>query len=266
MTATKRSRIQVYLPPTVADVVRQRAQEEGRPESSEVTRLVKLGLEADSRHYTLGNKTFRTKEEIRAHIRAVRDTTPLGGRIEDPAVLALMALHPDWEDKTKGGGWLGTALIHHPSRLKPSKEIAVLFSDQNKVVDISWSRLLPLLRRGESIAVPQDDRLQELRAAARQEIECLIAPLRKPGHHVDHVYPATFDYLLWSWLTVNNLRISDVPIGYEPAPGTGRYMSDANQAESWINYHRSAGVLEVIPAKEHHGRTERSNIDWSDLL
>jgi hypothetical protein len=254
--------------------VRQLAHEEREAESQAAARLVKAGLAATKTGYNLGGVAFRTKDEIRARVRAVRDATPLGARIEDPVVLALMSLHPDWEEKTRGGGWLGTALIHHPSRSTPSKEIAVCFDDSDRVVDISWSKLLPLLSRGESVVIPQDDRLQELRAAARQEIECLLAPLRRPGYQVDHVYPVTFDFLLWSWLTANNLRVSDVSIGYEPSPGTGRYMSDPRQAESWINYHRRAGVLEVrragvlevIPAQEHHSRTDRSNLDWTALL
>jgi hypothetical protein len=266
MATAKRSRIQVYLPPDLADEVRQLAHEEREAESQAAARLVKAGLAATKTGYNLGGVAFRTKDEIRAHVRAVRDATPLGARIEDPVVLALMSLHPDWEEKTRGGGWLGTALIHHPSRSTPSKEIAVCFDDSDKVVDISWSKLLPLLSRGESVVIPQDNRLQELRAAARQEIEGLIAPLRKPGHHVDHVYPATFDFLLWSWLTSHNLRVSDVPIGYAAPPDPGRYMANPAHAVSWINYHQRCGVLEVIPAKEHHSRTDRSNLDWTALL
>lgn len=45
--AKKRARIQAYLDPELAELIRQRAEEHDRSESRELSRLVKLGLEAE---------------------------------------------------------------------------------------------------------------------------------------------------------------------------------------------------------------------------
>lgn len=267
MPTSKRARVQTYLPPELAEVVRQRAIEEDRPESREIARLVQLGLEADAKAYALGGRVFRTKADIQAHVRAVREATPLGERITDPAVLALLALHPDWEEKTAGGGWIGTAMIHHPSQSKPSKQIAVLFTDSDKVVDISWARLIPLLQRGATPHLKSHDcSLQEFRSAARYEIEEQIKPMRRIGYAVDHVYPQTFEYLLYNWVAVNKLRVPDVAIEYAAPPKTHRRFVDRALAHSWQAYHQMYAVLECKRCGEHAACTQRSNIDWSDLL
>lgn len=267
MPTSKRARVQTYLPPELAEAVRQRAIEEDRPESREIARLVQLGLEADAKAYTLGGRVFRTKADIQAHVRAVREATPLGERITDTAVLALLSLHPDWEEKTAGGGWIGTAMIHHPSQAKPSKQIAVLFHDSDKVVDISWARLIPLLQRGITPHLKSNDcGLQEFRLAARYEIEEQIKSLRSPGYSVDHVYPVTFEHLLYNWTTANKLRVSDVTIEYAAPPKTHRRFADRVLANSWQTYHKMYAVLECKTFKEHTACTQRSNIDWSDLL
>ena len=148
MLTSKRNRIQVYLDPELAKTVRLRAQEDDRTESREIARLVKLGLEADVKNYVLGSVAFRTKADIQLHVRAVRDSTPLGHPVEDEVVLALMQLHPDWEAKTSGGGWLGTALIHHSSEATPTKELAVCFTGGLSPVSFNWTKLVDLLRRG----------------------------------------------------------------------------------------------------------------------
>lgn len=149
MPTSKRSRIQAYLDPELAEAVRLRAREEDRAESREITRLVKLGLEADVKNYTLGGVLFRTKADIQLHVRGVRDSTPLGRRVEDAAVLALMQLHPEWEAMTRvTQGWLGTAMVRLSGRSTPSKELAVCFKDVLAPIPFNWTKLISLLRRG----------------------------------------------------------------------------------------------------------------------
>ena len=267
VSSTKRARIQAYLEPELAEIIRRRAEEEDRPESREVTRLVRLGLEADAKNYVLGGRAFRTKADIQAHVRAVRDATPTGGEIGDPVVLALLQLHPEWQEKTEGGGWVGTALISHPAKPRPSKEIAILFSDQDKVVDISWTKLLPFLQKGINAPIAAwDSRLSELRLAARQEVEPQIAPLRRPGHAVDHVFPATFEQLLFDWIDANDLKVSDVPLRDGVGQDTGRWFLLPPQAEQWRAFHLEHAVLECVTVEEHAKRTGRAHIDWTPFL
>lgn len=267
VSSTKRARIQAYLEPELAEIIRRRAEEEDRPESREVARLVQLGLEADAKHYVLGGKAFRTKADIQAHIRAVRDATPMGSEIGDSVVLALLQLHPEWHEKTEGGGWVGTALISHPAKSRPSKEIAILFTGQDKVVDISWTKLLPFLQKGINAPIAAwDSRLSELRLAARQEVEPQIAPLRRSGRAVDHVYPATFEQLLYGWISANGLKVEDVALFDEEGQDVGRRFSSTVQAEQWRAYHLEHAVLECVTYEEHAKRTGRAHIDWTPFL
>jgi hypothetical protein len=149
MPSSKRSRIQAYLDPELAEAVRLRAREEDRAESREITRLVKLGLEADVKNYNLGGVAFRTKADIQLHVRSVRDSTPLGHRVEDEAVLALMQLHPEWETTVEGSrGQLGLAMVRLPSKPSPSKELAVCFDGALPPIFLNWTKLVELLRRG----------------------------------------------------------------------------------------------------------------------
>ena len=46
MATDKRRRLQAYLEPELADLIRQRAEDGHRPESWEVERLIRLGLQA----------------------------------------------------------------------------------------------------------------------------------------------------------------------------------------------------------------------------
>ncbi len=267
MSSAKRARIQAYLEPELAEIIRKRAEEEDRPESREVTRLVRLGLEADAKNYVLGGKAFRTKADIQAHVRAVRDAAELGERLTDPVVLELLALHPEWEEKTAGGGWVGTALISHPAKRKATKEIAILFTGEQRVVDISWTKLLPFLQKGVNAPIAVwDSRLSELRLAARQEVEAQIQPLRKPGCAVDHVYPLTFEQLLYDWLSGEALRVDDVPLRDGVGQDTSRHFLKPEQAESWRDYHRLHALLDVISYEEHAKRTGRAHIDWTPFL
>lgn len=267
MSSAKRARIQAYLEPELAEIIRKRAEEEDRPESREVTRLVRLGLEADAKNYVLGGRAFRTKADIQAHVRAVRDTTSLGERITDVVVLDLLALHPEWDEKTAGGGWVGTALIDHPAKRRPTKEIAILFTGEERVVDISWTKLLPFLQKGVNAPIAVwDSRLSELRLAARAEVEEQIKPLRKAGFAVDHVYPLTFEQLLHGWLSGEGLRVDDVPLRDGLGQDTGRQFLLPKQAESWQAFHQEHAELEVIPYEEHAKRTGRAHIDWTPFL
>lgn len=217
--------------------------------------------------YLLGARDFRTKAKITDHVRAVRDSTPLGAPITDTAVLALLTLHPEWEEKTTGGGWLGTAMIQHPSQAKASKQIAVLFTGTDVVIDISWTCIVRMLRPGNPPRLSLvSDVLSEFRRAARYEIHSQIMPLRRVGYAVDHVYPKTFEQLLFDWVTANGLRVPDIKVGYAPEPQTHRFFADKALAASWQAYHAEQAVLEVIPVKEHNARTRRSTINWSPLL
>jgi hypothetical protein len=146
MPTKKRARIQAYLEPELAEIIRRRAEEEDRPESREVTRLVQLGLAADAQCYVLGGQSFRTKADIQTHIRQVRQATPPGTPISDEVVLGLLSLHPDWEDLTSTGAFVTTAIRHRGPQHTPVSEL-VLQHPEHGARDLNWTKLLPLLSR-----------------------------------------------------------------------------------------------------------------------
>lgn len=98
MPAAKRTRIQTYLDEELVEVVRQRAKEEDRPESREVGRLVRLGLQADAKQYVLGGQAFPTTEDVAAHVKAATEGALTGMPGHDPVVFALLQLRPILKD------------------------------------------------------------------------------------------------------------------------------------------------------------------------
>jgi hypothetical protein len=187
--------------------------------------------------------------------------------VRDEAVLALLKLHPEWEIKTAGGGWVGTAWIHHPAKKRPTKEITICFTGSDKVVDISWTKLIPLLQKGiEPVTQVYDDVLSELRAAARCEIEQQIAPLRKPGYEVHHEISCSFDQLLYEWLLSVELQPIDVVITWEQGAHTGRCFGDPAQAASWRAFHADRAQLRVVTKQEHASMPRATRPPWHRLM
>lgn len=159
MPSTKRTRIQAYLDPELAERVRRRAREEDRAESREVVRLIRLGLEVDAQAFVLADKGFRTRADVATYVRSVCEATPIGTPVLDEAVLALVRLHPEWAASTSRGGWLSTTLVTRvvgPGSDGPGerKMFVIRFTDltkgsmpsfEQRVID--WEHLLPLLSR-----------------------------------------------------------------------------------------------------------------------
>lgn len=94
MPAAKRTRIQTYLEEDLVRAVRKQAREQDRPESREVGRLVRLGLQVEAQQYVLGGLAFRTTADLAAHVEAVKGIALAGEPAVDPAVCALIRLRP----------------------------------------------------------------------------------------------------------------------------------------------------------------------------
>lgn len=104
MPPNKKSRVQAYLEPELAEIIRNRAAEEGRPESREVSRLVRLGLEAELQLYRLGGVAFRTKADIQQYLAELRAQTRPGQVVSDAVLVDLAALHPLWDVQAAADG------------------------------------------------------------------------------------------------------------------------------------------------------------------
>lgn len=220
--------------------------------------------------YRFAERVFPTKESIKDHIRRVRDQTPLGCAIDDEVVARLLRLHPQWDEKAVGMTAIGTAMVKgHPSAF-PQKQIVLLRGD-DEPMDISWAKLVARLQPDGSLRHPTDAReaLDELRKACRQLIEPQLAPLRRPGLHVDHVYPWTFERLLFDWVQRMRQRaglsVRDLKVVSNDGLNVVRRFENPEHARLWTFYHLIHCSLEAITPEEH-ARRPVLRMDWDPLL
>ena len=94
--------------------------------------------------YRIAGRSFPTKESLKQHIRSVRDQTPLGGTTDDPVLLRLLSMHPQWAEKSEGMTAVGTAMVKGTPYAPPQKQIVLLRGDREPM-DISWSKLVARL-------------------------------------------------------------------------------------------------------------------------
>src|SRR5690606_30477251 len=64
--------------------------------------------------------------------------------------------------------------------------------------------------------------------------------------HVDHVPPRTFDALLKVFLQKNGIDYNNVPIDPTYDNKVGCWLSDANFAKQWSDFHRSNAVFRLV--------------------
>lgn len=134
-------------------------------------------------------------------------------------------------------------------------------------MDISWSKLIPMLQADGTLKQPPSNRrcLDELRIAARQAIYPQLEHLLEPGKQVDHEYPITFEKLLYDWVCLSGLRVSDICICSNDGTTIKRWFADARLQKCWELYHKCNAVLRVLTPEEH-AKQPVLTFDWSPLL
>jgi hypothetical protein len=216
--------------------------------------------------YVIANQPFRTKGAIEDHVRRVRDATEIGEDINDPVVLALLQLHRDWADKSHGMTSVSVMMIKGAAAAPWTKQIVILRGEA-PFMDISWTGIVTALQPGGMVNYAPDH-LDELRKAARHSIDAQIRPLMFPGYHVDHVYPLTFEQLLFDWFSGRpELRkVSDVRILGNDGAEVVRCWENTDLELDWVEYHHRHARLETVTKEEHYKRSQRSRIDWTPFL
>lgn len=209
---------------------------------------------------------FPTKKAITDHIRAVRDRTPVGQTITDPVVLELLRHHPQWDEKSQDMAYISTGFIQGHPASPPRKEI-VLLKNGGQLTDISWSKLVPRLQKDGKLQHPDPavEHLNEVRIAARLEVEDQLQPHRKQGFELDHAYPLTFEQLLYDWVCKTELCLHDISIESSHGAVVSRWFANRGLAASWCSYHRDKAVL-ILRTKEEHDAQPCLRIDWSSVL
>lgn len=219
-----------------------------------------------SAKYIISGQAFGTKEAIKDHVRRVRRETKFGDAIQDPVVLSLLRLHPQWSEKSVGMTAVSVDMLKGSPAGGYTKEIVILRGDL-PFMDISWHHIIKAMKPGGGVEF-KSDHLDELRKAARFSIEPQLQPLRPPGMVIDHVFPWTFEQLLFDWFRAHpELRkISDVRITGNDGAEVVRSWDSTKLERDWIEYHRRYAQLEPVTKEEHYKRTRRSHIDWTPFM
>jgi len=216
--------------------------------------------------YVLANQQFRTKNDLENHVRRVRASTAVGESINDPVVLALLKLHPEWAEKSAGMTAVSVGMLKGAAGAPWAKEIVILRGD-GPFMDIAWRFIVRALQPGGKLHF-KPDHLDELRKAARRSIFPQIQPLMLQGSHVDHVFPLTFEQLLFDWFRSRpELRkVSDVRVIGNDGEEVVRLWENAELELDWVKYHRQHARLETVTKEEHFKRSRRSVIDWKPFM
>jgi len=209
---------------------------------------------------------FATKKDIVQHIRTVRDATPLHAEVHDPVVRWLLHRHPQWDQKSVGMTAIGTAMIKGTPAAPSRKEIAILRGTQEPM-DISWTKLVARLQKDGTLKHPSESQecLDELRIAARHEVESQLAPLRAVGFQLDHAYPLTFEQLLFDWVVATGLRLDQIHVDSNDGLAVKRWLRDRQLAAEWRKFHQQNAVL-ILRLPEEHAAQPRHRVDWTAYL
>lgn len=213
--------------------------------------------------YMLGGVAFATKDQIKAHARAVLAGTRDGQQVTNPAVLALLAAHPDWHERVVGLSHVttGRATFHG---ISSRCFMTVRYGNPEPITyKHSLARLLPGGR-----LKPFDrkaDHLARVIAAARAAILDQVLAMNAPsGFEVDHAPPETFAVLLREFVRQEGrcLWRYEVHGGGECAE-VRREFADAQLSARWQQFHRERATLRVL-SKSDHLLVPVTQVNWSD--
>ena len=217
------------------------------------------------RCYQLGGLSFQSKDLIRRHVRQFIASRPIGAPVADPVLVDLLQKHPGWEAKSSGmtGLVIGEVEVTHAR----TKCKTVVIAKPGGYVDITWSMLIDRLQHDGSLrhVDERSENLFKIKVAARAAIQHQILEVDKtPGDHVDHIYPRTFDRLLflflkWWDVPIADIRVSD-PAGLKYQPKFECWDLETN----WQIFHGKLARLRAVPAAVNMAAPVYP-VDWSVL-
>lgn len=217
------------------------------------------------RCYQLGGLPFQSKDTIRQYVRRFIASQPIGAPVADPVLIDLLQKHPNWQSKSSGmtGLVIGEIEVAHAS----TKCKTVVIAKTGGHVDITWSRLIDRLQHDGSLRQVDErgENLFKIKVAARAAIQHQILKVDKmPGDHIDHVYPRTFDRLLflflkWWGVPIADIKVSD-PTGLKVQPAFKCWDLETN----WQIFHGKIARLRAVPAAVNMAAPVYP-VDWSVL-
>lgn len=218
--------------------------------------------------YQIAGQDYSSKQAITTRcqeiVRAVKD----GERVPDAEqdfLLDLLRHHTEWDSKSAGGvSGITTQTTAHGTRC------LVLIKSDGWQEDISYVHAIKhLSTAGTADLLPQG--LIDFRNGARQAIKPQIDAFRKscddhtPAHktEVDHVYPATFDALLFRFCAKHHLN--PVQVVVRELPGCIPHIEDDWVRTEWQDYHAEHSKLSLV-LKSVNAALPKPTFPWRDLI
>lgn len=200
------------------------------------------------RIYTLAGRRFTSKASIKTHVRQYVGSVEIGSEVKDGVLIELLKKHPQWNEKSHGMTRLiiGNTWVEHASVYQKG----VLIEKAVDHVDITWSRLVDRLQADGSLrhVDHRAENLRKIKLAARAAIQDQILQVPKnPGDHVDHIYPRTFDRLLYLFLRWWNEPIETIAVADPEGLIIQPRFECFELEDSWSAFHQRVARLRAVP-------------------
>jgi hypothetical protein len=202
---------------------------------------------------------FKTKAELTAYCRRIRETTPtdqpITGEIHD-FLLALLERHPEAAKK------IGCGVAHFEVRVNnhvaPSLGMWLVRTDGSET---DWSPrecISPTSRRSKVLSACRNAVMHQIRDFQRVQREKFGLYMKCPitGEsvmtglaHVDHALPKTFERLVEMFLDGEGLAFSTVELSSEEDGVFCDRFADPDLELRWRRYHYQNAELRLVSAK-----------------
>lgn len=209
--------------------------------------------------YPVGGMTFRTKQQIVEHVRAILDRTPIGATLERDDytfMLDLLQRHR-WAAQKIGSG-AHAIRVDLNTHWKPRKMFTLIRVDGSET-DFSYrAYIYPAsaeadFREACRQAVVEDvlefkRKAFDAHANAFNEICCAISGdlVAWNEAHVDHAPPWTFQAIVEAFVCDQGADVANAPLaGHEDNEFQHRFV-DAGLAERFRNFHNERARLRVV--------------------
>ena len=213
--------------------------------------------------YALAGQTYQTKANVTQRCRDILSATPNGGLVgfDDSAfLLDLFSYHTEWSSKCGPGiASMTTMTTDHGTRCFRLHRV------DGEIIDISFMHAikhLPTKRSKDLLPQPLIDFKNGARMAIKDQIETFRQANQfawTANMHVDHVYPRTFDALLFGFCMeygVNPLHVEVIELNQ-----CIHHIIDDATRESWQRYHLQWANLAMLSGADNL-KAPKSKIAW----
>jgi hypothetical protein len=235
--------------------------------------------------YTINNKAFKTKQNLTKRFSFILNTQPLNVPLVGEwkkEVLELLTHHRNYNLKVTGDIEKVVVEVGYGRHFQ-------IYMTNGTNIDISYVKAIKDMEpdsdkpKYKSKYKPKCDsftRISDIKDAFRDEvneftysfklaqfngkkyIECPILGVKTSlkTAHTDHIYPLTFDQLLFNFLQEINVSLPDVKIMDVDRIGI-KMLVDRDLAKRWVDYHNTKAELRVLHKAANFSQP-RAKLDW----